>query len=383
MAAARRLSELLQEQQEPFLVEAARARRPRRVRGASAAAEEAGGGLGYCPTAVCRRLLRLCSHGFKKRSTSGLRSALTRVLCSRAMRWVLRWDGLGGGCLSRAASSTALQRPRLWDHGRTQRQRRRTRHQVHRCRHHLREEQGLEEEEVLVVGRCIDPTIDGWRFGSRGLPQLFGTLTLDTASFMVSSVPSGEVSSSSQHGCDYRIMGGPNGNTVVLATKSTVVNTTGERAIFDFLFLALLAVARSLDDSLMCFLNRKNTNMSRCPSLPPCPVAATLVAEPESCALYVSHNILLNTIFLTAPKIGVDPSGCVELAKHVRLNSPNLVLSGLMIIGMLDYSSTPKNFKALANCREEVCKELGIPEEQGELFVGMSSDFEQAVREIL
>jgi hypothetical protein len=139
MAAARRLSELLQEQQEPFLVEAARARRPRRVRGASAAAEEAGGGLGYCPTAVCRRLLRLCSHGFKKRSTSGLRSALTRVLCSRAMRWVLRWDGLGGGCLSRAASSTALQRPRLWDHGRTQRQRRRTRHQVHRCRHHLRE----------------------------------------------------------------------------------------------------------------------------------------------------------------------------------------------------------------------------------------------------
>jgi hypothetical protein len=90
-------------------------------------------------------------------------------------------------------------------------------------------EQGLEEEEVLVVGRCIDPTIDGWRFGSRGLPQLFGTLTLDTASFMVSSVPSGEVSSSSQHGCDYRIMGGPNGNTVVLATKSTVVNTTGER----------------------------------------------------------------------------------------------------------------------------------------------------------
>jgi hypothetical protein len=139
MAAARRCSELLQEQQEPFLVEAARARRPQRVRGASAAAEEAGGGLGCCPTAACRRLLRLCSHGFKKRSAGGLRSALTKVLCSRAMRRVLRWDGLGRGCLSRATSSTALQRPRLWDHGRTQRQRRRTRHQVHRCRHHRRE----------------------------------------------------------------------------------------------------------------------------------------------------------------------------------------------------------------------------------------------------
>uniref|UniRef100_A0A804NFV5 Proline synthase co-transcribed bacterial homolog protein n=1 Tax=Zea mays TaxID=4577 RepID=A0A804NFV5_MAIZE len=82
---------------------------------------------------------------------------------------------------------------------------------------------------------------------------------------------------------------------------------------------------------------------------------------------------------ITKAKIGVDPSGCVELAKHVRLNNPNLVLSGLMIIGMLDYSSTPKNFKALANCREDVCKELGIPEEQLELFVDMSSDFEQTI----
>ena len=69
----------------------------------------------------------------------------------------------------------------------------------------------------------------------------------------------------------------------------------------------------------------------------------------QSRALYVSHKILLNTIFLTAAKIGVDPSGCVELAKRFRLNSPNLVLSGLMIIGMLDYSSTPKNFKVMYN----------------------------------
>ncbi|PWZ52713.1 hypothetical protein Zm00014a_018534 [Zea mays] len=116
MAAARRLSELLQEQQEPFLVEAARARRPRRVRGASgAAAEEAGGGggLGCCPTAACRRLLRLCSHGFKKRSAGALRSALTKVLCSRAMRRVLRWDGLGGGCLSGAGACGASEFRRL------------------------------------------------------------------------------------------------------------------------------------------------------------------------------------------------------------------------------------------------------------------------------
>ncbi|CAN6309865.1 unnamed protein product [Urochloa humidicola] len=108
MAAARRLSELLQEQQEPFLVEAAKPRRPRRGRGGSGSSAAAGGGakLGCCPAAACRRLLRLCNHGFKKRKSggggagagSGLRSALSKVLCSGAMRRVLRWEDLGAGC---------------------------------------------------------------------------------------------------------------------------------------------------------------------------------------------------------------------------------------------------------------------------------------------
>ncbi|KAJ6793465.1 uncharacterized protein M6B38_144775 [Iris pallida] len=78
-------------------------------------------------------------------------------------------------------------------------------------------------------------------------------------------------------------------------------------------------------------------------------------------------------------KYGVDPSGCVDLAKHIKLRCPNLVFSGLMTIGMLDYSSTPENFKTLSNCRGEVCEALGIPEEQCELSMGMSSDFEQAI----
>ncbi|XP_072996859.1 uncharacterized protein [Typha latifolia] len=78
-------------------------------------------------------------------------------------------------------------------------------------------------------------------------------------------------------------------------------------------------------------------------------------------------------------KYGVDPSGCVELAKHVKMGCPNLVFSGLMTIGMLDYSSTPENFRTLAKCRTEVCKELGISEEQCELSMGMSADFEQAI----
>ena len=36
--------------------------------------------------------------------------------------------------------------------------------------------------------------------------------------------------------------------------------------------------------------------------------------------------------------------------------------------------------QTLANCRSEVCKALGIAEEQCELSMGMSGDFELAVR---
>ncbi|GMN22803.1 hypothetical protein TIFTF001_040349 [Ficus carica] len=80
-----------------------------------------------------------------------------------------------------------------------------------------------------------------------------------------------------------------------------------------------------------------------------------------------------------ASKSGIDPSGCVELAKHVKLHCPNLLFSGLMTIGMPDYTSTPENFKTLSNCRTEVCKALGLTEEQCELSMGMSGDFEQSI----
>lgn len=78
-------------------------------------------------------------------------------------------------------------------------------------------------------------------------------------------------------------------------------------------------------------------------------------------------------------KSGVEPSGCVELAKHVSQECPNLEFCGLMTIGMPDYTSTPENLKTLANCRSEVCKALEIPEEQCELSMGMSGDFELAI----
>ncbi|KAL5715372.1 hypothetical protein ACHQM5_017201 [Ranunculus cassubicifolius] len=78
-------------------------------------------------------------------------------------------------------------------------------------------------------------------------------------------------------------------------------------------------------------------------------------------------------------KSGVEPSSCVQLAKHIKTSCPHLEFSGLMTIGMLDYTSTPENFRTLSNCRAEVCKALGMKEEQCELSMGMSGDFEKAI----
>ncbi|XP_044497341.1 pyridoxal phosphate homeostasis protein-like [Mangifera indica] len=80
-----------------------------------------------------------------------------------------------------------------------------------------------------------------------------------------------------------------------------------------------------------------------------------------------------------ASKSGIDPSGCLGVVEHVKLHCPNLVFSGLMTIGNKDYSSTPENFRALLNCRHEVCKAFGMVEDQCELSMGMSGDFEQAI----
>ncbi|XVF70726.1 hypothetical protein PTKIN_Ptkin11bG0185800 [Pterospermum kingtungense] len=80
-----------------------------------------------------------------------------------------------------------------------------------------------------------------------------------------------------------------------------------------------------------------------------------------------------------ASKSGIDPLGCVQLAEHVKLRCPHLQFSGLMTIGMPDYTSTPENFRTLSNCRTEVCKALGMAEDECELSMGMSGDFELAI----
>lgn len=134
---------------------------------------------------------------------------------------------------------------------------------------------------LLVLRCCTAPSVHvAPAAGSRLLPPLRrrgrGRLVA-AASAASSAAPSGEVvststgevasASSSLDGRGYgNIVGGPNGNAtaaaapapgpaLAAASKSTVVETTIERVIFDFRFLALLAVAGSLAGSILCFLN--------------------------------------------------------------------------------------------------------------------------------
>ena len=58
------------------------------------------------------------------------------------------------------------------------------------------------------------------------------------------------------------------------------------------------------------------------------------------------HTMIINLKCATiVAKSGIEPANCVELVKHVKSSCPNLVFSGLMTIGMPDYTSTPENFR--------------------------------------
>lgn len=57
------------------------------------------------------------------------------------------------------------------------------------------------------------------------------------------------------------------------------------------------------------------------------------------------YAVVTTSILLPLAKSGVAPSDSLELARYVRSECPNLEFCGFMTIGMLDYSSTPENFK--------------------------------------
>lgn len=84
-------------------------------------------------------------------------------------------------------------------------------------------------------------------------------------------------------------------------------------------------------------------------------------------------------------------SGCLPgaetlaLCKHIKESCPHLSLLGLMTIGAIARSKASsadienEDFIKLKEERDNVAKDLGIPEEDLELSMGMSEDFEAAI----
>lgn len=85
-------------------------------------------------------------------------------------------------------------------------------------------------------------------------------------------------------------------------------------------------------------------------------------------------------------KNGVPPAEVTNVVKFVLNDCSNLELDGLMTIGKFGYDAADgpnPDFVCLKKCRDELCQELGIDWKDVGLSMGMSDDFEHAVRFLL
>ena len=85
-------------------------------------------------------------------------------------------------------------------------------------------------------------------------------------------------------------------------------------------------------------------------------------------------------------KSGVEPDEAHGLCKHIRENCSHLKLQGLMTIGAIARSKEAshgvenEDFLKLRETRDDVAKALDIDPNELELSMGMSEDFESAIR---
>jgi len=88
-----------------------------------------------------------------------------------------------------------------------------------------------------------------------------------------------------------------------------------------------------------------------------------------------------------ASKSGCEPSEAIDLARHIQKNCTNLKLQGLMTIGAIARSqaaasgSENEDFTSLREVRDGVAEALGLKSDVLELSMGMSEDFEDAIRQ--
>lgn len=81
-------------------------------------------------------------------------------------------------------------------------------------------------------------------------------------------------------------------------------------------------------------------------------------------------------------KHGCEPADCIGLCRTIVSDCKGLEIAGLMTIGAPDYSGCrTEDFEVLRKCQREVAAEIGVSIDDLELSMGMSNDFETAVRE--
>lgn len=79
-------------------------------------------------------------------------------------------------------------------------------------------------------------------------------------------------------------------------------------------------------------------------------------------------------------KSGCTPRECTDLVKHIQSNCDCLSLQGLMTIGSFQEVTGPNpDFICLVDCRRKVCEDLKLDENDVQLSMGMSHDYEKAI----
>ena len=79
-------------------------------------------------------------------------------------------------------------------------------------------------------------------------------------------------------------------------------------------------------------------------------------------------------------KSGCDETEYLEVVEHILKSCKKLLFSGLMTIGKLGDPNPEPYFLKLAKCRTEVAKRFSLKEQDILLSMGMSGDFELAIR---
>eukprot|EP01089_Gocevia_fonbrunei_P019147 TRINITY_DN6684_c0_g1_i1.p1 TRINITY_DN6684_c0_g1~~TRINITY_DN6684_c0_g1_i1.p1 ORF type:complete len:284 (+),score=49.79 TRINITY_DN6684_c0_g1_i1:20-871(+) len=107
-------------------------------------------------------------------------------------------------------------------------------------------------------------------------------------------------------------------------------------------------------------------------------LAKTLNKLLESQGRSLNVMIQVNTSGEEA-KNGIEPKDCAEVVGNVIRDCKMLKFAGLMTIGQFG-DNPEKDFDRLVACKKDICEKLNLAPELVELSMGMSGDYEQAIR---